>query len=107
MNKKQLALMLGSIVRLHPAPFLIEERRYLTKTDWRITSIQVRRKTVRLRLETLSGALGLMLDIYHDSIMGFEHEDLHYQSNITQGVLRLKVQWFIPPEGNTAFRKFM
>ena len=93
--------MLHAVLKIHPAPYFSdgwERSNWLADVLWRVTRIEDGVMVV----ETLSGALGLRLPIYLRHEPRFQPEDLGQHVSFKQGVLRLNIQWKIPPEGKSA-----
>lgn len=103
MNRRQLEQMQGAILRLDPPPVLLDETGAQKKLDvlWRVSSVTRGRKG-QLEVTTLSQGFRLLL--YFDCVREYQHEDLHHPS-FKQGILLLKAQWIIRPEGQPPIRK--
>jgi hypothetical protein len=105
MNRKQLENMLYAILRLN-WPILMDDgwgNRRPLDVLWRVTGYLGEGATRQMKIETLSQTLGLRLALYFDSIIEFQNEDLYHPS-FKQGLLVLKSQWIVPPEGRPAWR---
>ncbi len=105
MNKGQLEKMLNAVLRLNPAPLVFDCRTgYWRPLDvlWRVTGYTGTANGRQIQIETISGALGLVLRPFRDSIVEFQNED-HYHPAFKQGRLLLKTQWIIPPEGQPSW----
>src|SRR5882724_596749 len=103
MNKRELEKMLNAVLRLSPAPLVLDSRTKRWKrldVLWRITGYEGNASNRRIRIATMSGALGLTLRPFRDSIIKFQNED-HYHPSFKQGRFLLDIQWVIPPEGHT------
>lgn len=101
MNKRELEKMLNAVLRLSPAPLVFDSRtRRWEPLDvlWRVTGYLGSASVRQIQIETMSGASGLMLRLFRDSIVEFQNED-HYHPSFKQGRLLLKTQWMIPSEG--------
>jgi hypothetical protein len=101
MNKGQLEKMLNAVLRLSPVPLVLDSRTGRWEpldVLWRVTAYLGNASARQIQIETMSGASGLMLRLFRDSIVEFQNED-HYHHSFKQGRLLLKTQWLIPPEG--------
>ena len=103
MNKKEIGNMLNAVVRLSPAPVLVDDRGKTIRTleHWRVSGYVGEGRRRRIQIETISQ--GFALRLFFDCIIEFQEEDLYYPS-VKQGVLLLKAQWVIRPEGKTPRR---
>jgi hypothetical protein len=103
MNRRQLEQMQGAILRLDPPPLLVGDTGTQKEMDvlWRVTSVTPGRKG-QLEVTTLSQAFRLAL--YFDCVREYRQEDLRHPS-FKQGMLLLKAQWIIRPEGQPPLRK--
>lgn len=103
MNKKELEKMLYAVLRLCPAPLVFDGLTGLWKpldVLYRVTGFLGAGSSRQMQVQTMSGALGYGLQLYFDSVIEFQHEDLHHRQ-FKQGRLVLKVQWVIPPPGQS------
>lgn len=97
--------MQNAVLRLSPAPVLVEKGKGSRKLNvlWQVTGYLREGKKQQIVVETMSQTLGLRLALYFDSVREFQDEDLRHPS-FKQGVLLLKSQWVIPPEGASPWR---
>jgi hypothetical protein len=106
MNKRQLGNMHNAVLRLSPEPILTDRsgrRGKRLKVLWRVSGYRREGTRHQVQIETMSQALGFTLLLYFDCAIEFQEEDLHHPS-FKQGLLLLKAQWVIPPEGRTPRR---
>ena len=97
--------MQNAVLRLIPAPVLLEKRKRSRNLNvlWRVTGYVRKGKKQQIIVESMSQALGLRLALYFDSVREFQEEDLQHPA-FKPGVLLLKSQWVIPPEGASPWR---